>query len=73
MQVRITAHWGGGRTLAQGPLAWLWARSEVTLPIPGIRTVAQAQENCKAMDYGPLSDSPMLEIDSLLERRSLET
>src|SRR5258707_86607 len=24
-----------GRTIAQGALAWLWARSEKTLPIPG--------------------------------------
>jgi aryl-alcohol dehydrogenase-like predicted oxidoreductase len=29
-----------GRTVSQGALAWLWARSEKTLPIPGFRTVA---------------------------------
>jgi aryl-alcohol dehydrogenase-like predicted oxidoreductase len=45
----------GGRTLAQGALAWLWARSEQTLPIPGFRTVAQVKEDCGAMQYGPLS------------------
>jgi aryl-alcohol dehydrogenase-like predicted oxidoreductase len=59
---------GGGRTLVQGALAWLWARSEVTLPIPGIRTAAQAEENCKAMDFGPLSADQMQEIEELLER-----
>ena len=58
----------GGRSLVQGALAWLWSRSEVTLPIPGIRTVAQAQENCKAMDFGPLTTSQMDEINSLLSR-----
>ena len=25
----------GGRTLAQGALAWIWGRSERTIPIPG--------------------------------------
>jgi len=39
---------GGGRTLAQGALAWLWARSPRTVPIPGFRTVAQAEENAGA-------------------------
>jgi aryl-alcohol dehydrogenase-like predicted oxidoreductase len=29
-----------GRTLAQGALAWLWARSPNLIPIPGARTIA---------------------------------
>jgi aryl-alcohol dehydrogenase-like predicted oxidoreductase len=58
----------GGRTLAQGALAWLWARSEVTIPIPGFRTVAQVEENCGAMQYGPLSADQMSQIDQLLGR-----
>lgn len=58
-----------GRTLAQGALAWLWARSEKTIPIPGIRTVAQAEENCKAMAFGPLPPEQMQEIDQLIGRR----
>ncbi len=57
-----------GRSVAQGALAWLWARSEKMLPIPGIRTVAQAQENAKAMEFGPLTAGQMQEIDRLLER-----
>jgi aryl-alcohol dehydrogenase-like predicted oxidoreductase len=55
-----------GRTLTQGALAWLWARSEKTIPIPGFKTVAQVQENCKAMQFGPLTASQMQEIDRLL-------
>jgi aryl-alcohol dehydrogenase-like predicted oxidoreductase len=55
-----------GRTLAQGALAWLWARSPMTLPIPGIRTVAQAEENCQAMAFGPLDQGYMVEIAGLL-------
>ncbi len=58
----------GGRTLAQGALAWLWARSEHTIPIPGIRTVAQAEENAGAMAFGPLTAAQMRQIDELLGR-----
>ena len=58
----------GGRTLAQGALAWLWARSEQTIPIPGFRTVAQVEENCGAMQHGPLTDEQMQEIDALMGR-----
>jgi len=42
----------GGRSLAQGALAWLWSRSAVTIPIPGFKTVAQAEENARAMAFG---------------------
>ena len=55
-----------GRTLAQGALAWLWARSPRTVPIPGFRTVAQAEENAGAMELGPLNDGQMKEIAALL-------
>ena len=58
----------GGRTLAQGALAWLWARSPMTIPIPGIRTVAQAEENFRAMEYGPLDKGSMDEIEAVLSR-----
>jgi aryl-alcohol dehydrogenase-like predicted oxidoreductase len=57
-----------GRSIAQGALAWLWARSPKTLPIPGFRTVAQVKENAGAMQFGPLTAEQMLEIDRLLER-----
>jgi aryl-alcohol dehydrogenase-like predicted oxidoreductase len=58
----------GGRTLVQGALAWLWGRSEQTIPIPGFRTVAQVEENCAAMQFGPLRVEQMREIDTLLGR-----
>jgi len=57
-----------GRTLAQGALAWLWARSPKTLPIPGFRTVLQVRENAAAMQFGALSAQQMSEIESLLGR-----
>jgi aryl-alcohol dehydrogenase-like predicted oxidoreductase len=57
----------GGRTLAQGALAWIWARSGITLPIPGIRTVAQVEDNAGAMKFGPLSADQMHQISDLLQ------
>lgn len=62
----------GGRSLVQGALAWLWARSTTMIPIPGIRTAAQARENCKALDHGPLTASQMREIETILDGGSGE-
>lgn len=58
----------GGRTLVQGALAWIWGRSPVTIPIPGFKTVAQAEENAGALAHAALSDGRMREIEELLER-----
>lgn len=57
-----------GRTLAQGALSWLWARSEKNIPIPGIRTVHQAIENGRAMEFGPLTPEEFTEIEGILGR-----
>ncbi|HEX2990857.1 MAG TPA: aldo/keto reductase [Anaerolineales bacterium] len=57
-----------GRTLVQGALAWIWARSDKTVPIPGFKTVAQVEENARAMEFGPLTPEQMKEIDTLLGR-----
>jgi aryl-alcohol dehydrogenase-like predicted oxidoreductase len=56
----------GGRTLAQGALGWLWARSAVTVPIPGFKTVAQVEENAGAMAFGPLSETQMADVAELV-------
>lgn len=56
----------GGRSLVQGAIAWLWARSPAAIPIPGIRTVAQASENAAAMEFGPLAEDQMEDIARLL-------
>ncbi|MFD5377453.1 aldo/keto reductase [Streptomyces griseoincarnatus] len=60
----------GGRTLAQGALAWLWARSPRTVPIPGFRSVAQAEENAGALAKGPLSERQMTEVERVLRREA---
>ena len=55
----------GGRTLAQGALCWVLARSPQLIPIPGAKTVAQAVENADAMRFGPLDAAQMAEIERL--------
>ena len=61
----------GGRTLAQGSLAWIWARSPNTVPIPGFRTVAQVEDNAGALDKGPLTAEQMAEVAHLLGQTTL--
>jgi aryl-alcohol dehydrogenase-like predicted oxidoreductase len=56
-----------GRTLAQAALGWLWAKSHHTIPIPGFKTVAQAEENIGALKFGPLSKEQMAEVERLSE------
>ncbi|WP_306215213.1 aldo/keto reductase [Actinoplanes sp. RD1] len=58
----------GGRTLAQGALGWLWARSPRNVPIPGFRTVAQVEENAAALRTGPLTPEELATVEKLLGR-----
>lgn len=57
-----------GRTLVQGAIAWLWARSPNTLPIPGFRTVSQVEDLVGALEYGALSENIMAEIEAVILR-----
>lgn len=56
----------GGRTPAQGALAWLWARSERTLPIPGFKNAGQVEENADALAKGPLTADQMVEVQEVI-------
>ncbi len=57
-----------GRTLAQGALAWLWARTPNAMPIPGFRTPEQVTDLCGALVHGPLTQTQMDEIETILGR-----
>lgn len=59
----------GGRTPAQGALAWLWAKSDRNVPIPGARTVAQIENLAGALAFGPLPADIMDEIERMLARQ----
>lgn len=58
----------GGRSLAQGALGWLWAKSPATFPIPGARTPGQAIHNAQALEFGALPEPVMDEIELVLQR-----
>lgn len=62
-----------GRTLTQGALAWIWARSTSTVPIPGARTVAEVEENATAMAHGPLTSEQFDAVEAIVDRRARPT
>ena len=51
---------GSGYTLPQAALKWVLAHPAVSVVIPGIRTVAQAEANCGVSDL-PAMPSPLVE------------
>jgi aryl-alcohol dehydrogenase-like predicted oxidoreductase len=54
-----------GRTLAQAALGYIWAQTETAVPIPGAKTVAQIEENAKAMEFGPLSSDSVKQVEEV--------
>ncbi len=60
-----------GRTLAQAALGWNLARSPLTIPIPGFKSVAQVEDNAGALDRGPFTPVQMAEIEAALDRSTL--
>ena len=57
-----------GRTLAQGALAWIWARHPRTIPLPGFRNPAQVKQNAAALRSGPLRDKAFRQVEAALGR-----
>lgn len=55
-----------GRTLVQGAIAWIWGKSDITVPIPGMRNIKQVEENCRSMEFGPLKKEQINDIDTIL-------
>jgi aryl-alcohol dehydrogenase-like predicted oxidoreductase len=55
----------GGRTMAQGALAYIWALDERMVPIPGFKSVGQVLDNAGAMDFGPLSADELAQTQSI--------
>lgn len=54
-----------GRSLAQGALGWVLARSALTIPIPGFKSVEQVEENAGTLAVGPLDPQTMTEIEKV--------
>jgi aryl-alcohol dehydrogenase-like predicted oxidoreductase len=53
-------------SLVQGSLRYLWGLDDAIVPIPGVRTPAQAAENAAALALGPLPRDLVEEVDRLL-------
>jgi aryl-alcohol dehydrogenase-like predicted oxidoreductase len=62
-----------GRTMAQGALAYIWALDERLVPIPGFKSVKQVTENAGAIQFGPLIDSQVKEIQSIVAKYDLKS
>lgn len=43
-------------------------RNPKTIPISGFKIVKQIEENCAALEFGPLTPEQMIEIESILQR-----
>ena len=61
-----------GRTMAQGALAYIWALDERMVPIPGFKSVQQVTDNAGAMQFGPLTESQVKEIQTIVGKYELK-
>ena len=57
----------GGRTMAQGALCMIMALDERMFPIPGFKSVKQAEENAQAISFGPLSPAELAQVQAIAE------
>jgi len=60
-----------GRTMAQGALAYIWALDERMVPIPGFKSVKQVTENAGAMEFGPLTDAQVNDVQAIVGKHEL--
>lgn len=55
-----------GRSCVQGALGWVWARSPVTIPLPGFRNMKQMKEIAQAQKFGALPVNAIQAINAQL-------
>ena len=61
-----------GRTMAQGALAYIWALDERMVPIPGFKSVQQVKDNVGALEFGPLTEAQVKEIQTIVGKYDLK-
>jgi aryl-alcohol dehydrogenase-like predicted oxidoreductase len=61
-----------GRTMAQGALAYIWALDQHMVPIPGFKSVKQVKENASALEFGPLTEAQVKEIQTIVGKYELK-
>lgn len=57
-------------TLAQSALRWVFARYGKTIAFPGARNTSQLEENLGALEFGPLAQDTMEELERILNREA---
>jgi aryl-alcohol dehydrogenase-like predicted oxidoreductase len=62
----------GGRTMAQGALAYIWGLDERMIPIPGFKSVKQVQDNAGAMEFGPLTNAQVKEVQDVVGKYEIK-
>ena len=62
-----------GRSHVQGALGWIWARSPVTIPLPGFRDMEQMQTLAQAMQFGPLPLDVMQAIAQRVKNAGIDS
>jgi aryl-alcohol dehydrogenase-like predicted oxidoreductase len=56
-----------GRSSVQGALGWIWARSPLTIPLPGFRNMEQIQALAQAQQFNPLPMDVMQAIAEMVK------
>jgi aryl-alcohol dehydrogenase-like predicted oxidoreductase len=59
--------------MAQGALAYIWALDARMVPIPGFKSVQQVRDNAGAMEFGPLTQAQVKEIQSIVVKYDLQS
>lgn len=62
----------GGRSMAQGAIAYIWALDERMIPIPGFKSEEQVRDNAGAMKFGPLSPTELAQVQEIVAAHSAE-
>jgi len=62
----------GGRSMAQGALAYIWGLDERLVPIPGFKTVRQVRDNAGALKYGPLDENQVKQVQVIVTQFHVE-
>jgi aryl-alcohol dehydrogenase-like predicted oxidoreductase len=61
-----------GRTMAQGALAYIWVLDERMVPIPGFKSMQQVKDNAGALEFGPLTEAQVKEIQTIVGKYELK-
>ena len=62
-----------GRSYVQGALGWIWARSPLTIPLPGFRNMEQILELVEAQQFGALPLGAMQAIKEQLKSAGIDS